>query len=141
MKKGIHPTCHVDCSVTCACGNTFTTGSTYTSLQVDICSACHPFFTGEMNFVDTQGRVDRFMQKMKAASTIQNKRAKKAKQQTQAPQEPAKTYKQLLQEQKAIVKKGAAKSAIPATATTPATTTSPATPATNDTTNSAAKAT
>lgn len=125
MKKGIHPTWHANCSVTCACGNTFTTGSTYTTLQVDICSACHPFFTGEMKFVDTQGRVDRFMQKMKAATATQSKRAKKAKQQTDAPQEPAKTYKQLLQEQKTVVKKGVAK---------------PATPATDDATDSAVKA-
>lgn len=111
MKKGIHPTWHGDCSVTCACGNTFNTGSTYATLQVDICSACHPFFTGEMKFVDTQGRVDRFMQKMKAANTTQSKRAKKAKQQADTPQEPAKSYKQLLQEQKTTVKKGAAKTA------------------------------
>jgi large subunit ribosomal protein L31 len=125
MKKGIHPTWHGDCSVTCACGNTFTTGSTYTTLQVDICSACHPFFTGEMKFVDTQGRVDRFMQKVKAASSTQNKRAKKAKQQSDTPQEPAKSYKQLLQEQKTVVKKGAAK---------------PVTPATDDATDTTAKA-
>jgi len=115
MKKGIHPTWHANCSVTCACGTTFTTGSTYPTLQVDICSACHPFFTGEMKFVDTQGRVDRFMQKVKAASSTQNKRAKKAKQQSDTPQEPAKSYKQLLQEQKTVVKKGAAKPATPAT--------------------------
>lgn len=104
MKKGIHPTWHTDCTVTCACGNTFETGSTYPSLQVDICSACHPFFTGEMKFVDTQGRVDRFMQKMNAAKANKSKKTKKAQTDT-APVEQ-KSYKQLLQEQKSALKAG-----------------------------------
>lgn len=60
MKQGIHPEYH-DINVTCACGNTFTTGSTRKdNLQVEICSACHPFFTGKQKLVDTAGRVDRF---------------------------------------------------------------------------------
>lgn len=102
MKKGIHPTWYADCTVTCACGSTFTTGSTYKSLQVDICSACHPFFTGEMKFVDTQGRVDRFMQKMQKAEA--QKSTKTAKKTVQAPTGPVKTYKQLLQDQKTALK-------------------------------------
>lgn len=113
MKKGIHPTWHTNCIVTCACGNTFQTGSTYTTLQVDICSACHPFFTGEMKFVDTQGRVDRFMQKMKAAqSKQQTKKSKKAKNISEdSTNNVPKTYKQLLQEQKTVVKKSGSSSA------------------------------
>ena len=66
MKQGIHPQWY-ECQVTCSCGNTFTTGSIESTLQVDICDNCHPFFTGEVRFVDRQGRVDRFLNKMKAA--------------------------------------------------------------------------
>lgn len=102
MKKGIHPTWYSDCAVTCACSSTFTTGSTYKTLQVDICSACHPFFTGEMKFVDTQGRVDRFMQKVQKAEA--KKSTKSAKKTAQAPTGPVKSYKQLLQDQKTVLK-------------------------------------
>lgn len=109
MKKGIHPNWHTNCTVTCACGNSFTTGSTYPSLQVDICNACHPFFTGEVKFVDRQGRVDKFLKKIDVAKSAQStsKRAKKAQKQTAEPVAEPKTYKQLLQEQKSTVKKSA----------------------------------
>lgn len=60
MRKDIHPTYHEKSNVVCACGNTFTTGSTREQIHVDICSKCHPFFTGEQKFVDTEGRVERF---------------------------------------------------------------------------------
>ena len=59
MKKGIHPN-YVDTKVTCACGNTFTTGSVKSELKVEICSKCHPFFTGKQKIVDVGGRVDKF---------------------------------------------------------------------------------
>lgn len=59
MKKGIHPEYH-ECTVTCACGATFTTGSVKENLKIEICSSCHPFFTGKQKLVDTGGRVDRF---------------------------------------------------------------------------------
>lgn len=62
MKQGIHPEYHVT-TVTCVCGNTFETGSIKQNLRVEICSACHPFFTGKQKFVDTGGRVDRFKKK------------------------------------------------------------------------------
>lgn len=62
MKDKIHPR-YQTCSVQCACGNTFTTRSTSPRLNVDICSACHPFFTGKQKFVDTAGRVDKFTKK------------------------------------------------------------------------------
>ncbi len=77
MKPAIHPTYNSQLVVTCACGNSFTTGSTQKEIKVDICSACHPFYTGEARFVDTQGRVEKFQLKMKAAAA--NPRAKKAK--------------------------------------------------------------
>ncbi len=59
MKEGIHPKYHLT-TVKCACGNTFVTGSTKDNLRVEICSNCHPFFTGKQKLVDTGGRVDRF---------------------------------------------------------------------------------
>lgn len=107
MKSGIHPTWYHDATVTCACGNTFTTGSSQPSLKVDICSACHPFFTGEMKFVDTQGRVDKFMQKMQAAQAKQAAlQAKMKAKQGQQPEEKgeAKSYRQLLREQQETLK-------------------------------------
>ena len=62
MKAGIHPK-YEECKVTCGCGNTFTTRSTMTSINVDICSACHPFYTGRQKFVDTAGRIEKFNRK------------------------------------------------------------------------------
>ena len=64
MKKDIHPT-YVDTQVTCTCGNTFTTRSTATggSIHADVCSACHPFYTGKQKILDTGGRVARFQQR------------------------------------------------------------------------------
>lgn len=62
MKKNIHPK-YMDTQVRCACGNTFKTRSTVTELHVDICSNCHPFYTGKQKFVDTAGRVERFQKK------------------------------------------------------------------------------
>jgi large subunit ribosomal protein L31 len=59
MKKSIHPD-YVEATVHCACGNTFTTRSTKKELRVEVCSRCHPFFTGEQRIVDTAGRVERF---------------------------------------------------------------------------------
>jgi len=67
MKTEIHPTYYEDATVTCACGNTWKTGSTQKEIRVEICSNCHPFFTGEMNrIVDTEGQVDRFFKKLQA---------------------------------------------------------------------------
>jgi large subunit ribosomal protein L31 len=62
MKSGIHPE-YKDTTVTCACGNTFKTRSTKLEIRVEICSACHPFFTGKHKIVDTEGRVEKFIQK------------------------------------------------------------------------------
>ena len=60
MKTDIHPTYYPDAQVTCgSCGNTFTVGSAKPSLRVEICSKCHPFFTGEQRIIDTEGRVER----------------------------------------------------------------------------------
>ena len=63
MREGIHPEYHNDVEVECACGNTFKSGSTKKELKVDICSKCHPFFTGKQKIVDAGGRVEKFMKK------------------------------------------------------------------------------
>ena len=62
MKKGIHPT-YQNCVVTCVCGNSFTTKSTVSSIKLEICSECHPFFTGKQKLLDSTGRVERFNKK------------------------------------------------------------------------------
>lgn len=60
MKEKIHPKYYTDAKVVCSCGNTFLTGSTKQTLKVELCSKCHPFFTGEQKVLDTAGRVERF---------------------------------------------------------------------------------
>jgi large subunit ribosomal protein L31 len=65
MKPKIHPEYYTDAKIICACGNTFTTGSTKKTLKVELCSKCHPFFTGEQRVVDTLGRVERFKRRYK----------------------------------------------------------------------------
>ena len=67
MKPGIHPN-YVDATVVCACGNTFTTRSTKPNLRTDLCSVCHPFYTGEQRIVDSAGQVERFMRRVETAS-------------------------------------------------------------------------
>ena len=67
MQEGIHPA-YQAVKVTCACGNSFETRSTKNELVVDVCSACHPFYTGKHRLMDTQGRVDRFRKKYGAAA-------------------------------------------------------------------------
>ena len=63
MKTDIHPTYFPEAKVTCACGNSFQTYSTVGDLKVEICSACHPFFTGKQKLVDSAGRVEKFLKK------------------------------------------------------------------------------
>jgi len=84
MKTAIHPK-YYEAMVTCACGNSFTVGSTKQTIAVDICSKCHPFYTGEMRFVDTMGRVERFQQKMNAG--VKGPVTKKARMQLKKRQE------------------------------------------------------
>ena len=70
MKPQIHPQYFDDCKVTCACGNTFTTGATVPEIRVEVCSKCHPFFTGEMKYVDTLGRVEKFQKSQEKAKAL-----------------------------------------------------------------------
>lgn len=86
MKASIHPTYNDNCQVSCACGNKFTTGSTIDKIEVEVCSKCHPFFTGQHKFVDIKGKIDKFNEKMakgaaykaaKAAKIADDKKTKK----------------------------------------------------------------
>ena len=98
MKKTIHPTWYPEAAVACACGNRFTVGATKTELRVEICAKCHPFFTGEMKFVDTMGRVERFQTKVKTAaaqSTVLAARKKKKQERAENLRNP-KSLKDML---------------------------------------------
>lgn len=77
MKEGIHPN-YVETKVTCGCGNSFTTRSTRPELKLDICSACHPFYTGKLKYLDTAGRIEKFKSKFAKAGYASLKRGKKA---------------------------------------------------------------
>lgn len=81
MKAKIHPKYHSDAKVTCSCGNTFTTGSTHPEIHVELCSACHPLYTGKKKLVDTAGRVDKFKARLtkKATTPVRSRRAKREK--------------------------------------------------------------
>lgn len=78
MKSDIHPK-YQETAVTCGCGNSFTTRSTRPELRLDICSACHPFYTGKLKFVDTAGRIEKFQSKFAAGTyaSLQPKKGKK----------------------------------------------------------------
>jgi len=78
LKEGIHPT-YVPTKVVCACGNTFETRSTIPEIRLEICSACHPFFTGRQKLVDTAGRVEKFKQKYRKAEEQKAKQAAEKK--------------------------------------------------------------
>lgn len=94
MKKDIHPKYHADAKVTCVCGNAFTTGSTLPELKVELCSACHPFYTGKQKLVDTARRVEKFKAKITAHATKEVKhKSKTAKRATKAKVKAAKTEK------------------------------------------------
>jgi large subunit ribosomal protein L31 len=80
MKKDIHPKYYPKAKMTCACGNSFTTGSTLPELKVEICSACHPFYTGKQKLLDSARRVEKFNAKVEAkAKTKAVHKSKKAK--------------------------------------------------------------
>ncbi|OGC70709.1 50S ribosomal protein L31 [candidate division WWE3 bacterium RIFOXYC1_FULL_39_7] len=111
MKKGIHPNVNKEAIVTCVCGNKFTTISTLPTIQVDICSNCHPFFTGQQKFVDTEGRVDKFRKKaIQIEATKQKHEASKSKK-VKKTEEPKSTtpltlkelMKQMKEEDTAVV--------------------------------------
>jgi large subunit ribosomal protein L31 len=77
MKDGIHPK-YVETTVTCGCGNRFVTRSTRPDMKVDICNACHPFYSGKLKFIDTAGRIEKFQKKFAATGYASLKRGKPA---------------------------------------------------------------
>ena len=92
MKKDIHPQYFPEAKVVCACGNNFTVGSTKPEIRIEICNNCHPYYTGEAKFVDTEGRVERFQRREK--SKVETKPKKEPKK----PQERPQTLKEMLQQ-------------------------------------------
>lgn len=93
MKKDIHPIYHGKVTIQCACGASFVTGSTRDDIKIEVCSACHPFFTGKQKLVDTAGRVDKFRAKLEAskkmkaeAAVLAAKRADKEKEEEITPE-------------------------------------------------------
>jgi len=96
MKKGIHPTYYKEAKVTCACGNSFTTGSTKPEIRVEICNKCHPFFTGTEKFIDTEGRVERFQRQKQEAETTKAT-AKKKTENKQEERERPRTLKEMME--------------------------------------------
>jgi len=79
MKKDIHPNYFPEASIICACGNIITTGSTKPEIRVEVCSACHPFYTGKKRLVDSTGRVDRFKKRMAKSEKILAEKMEKAR--------------------------------------------------------------
>jgi large subunit ribosomal protein L31 len=79
MRKGIHPEYYPDARVVCGCGNSFVTGATKQLIKTDICSACHPFFTGEQRIVDTAGQVERYMKRLERKKEMGEAAARAAK--------------------------------------------------------------
>ena len=81
MKKDIHPTWYPEAQVICSCGATFTVGATKEEIRTDVCSSCHPFFTGEQRIVDSEGQVERFMRRLERREELledeESKRTKK----------------------------------------------------------------
>jgi len=92
MKKDIHPKYYPEAKVTCACGNTWTTGSTKEEIRTEVCSKCHPFFTGEQQrLIDIEGQVDRFYKKLQAREDYVDEKKRKMSEKTS----PARTISEL----------------------------------------------
>jgi large subunit ribosomal protein L31 len=99
MKTKIHPQWYPEAQIVCACGNMFTTGSTKQTIHVEICHKCHPFFTGEMKYVDTLGRVEKFQKKQqvaKASVHILEKKKQKKRERKETEDKPPKTLREML---------------------------------------------
>ena len=95
MKANIHPTYFPEAQVICACGNRFTTGSTLAEIRVELCSKCHPFYTGEQRFVDSASRIQKFQAKQNIAKQYLTKKVKKQEEQKQKEEAP-KTLREML---------------------------------------------
>ena len=103
MKKDIQPQVYSDAAVTCVCGNKFVTTSTMKNITVEICSACHPFYTGQQKFVDTEGRIEKFAKKAKLSETKKEEakgKVGKKRNSTKGQEETKSSLKDLLKEAK-----------------------------------------
>ena len=98
MKKGIHPTFYEDAQVVCSCGNTFTTGSTKKTITVEVCSKCHPLYTGEQRYIDSKGKVESFEKKREMAKKYEAIRVNKKEKKQQKNEKQTKSLKELLGE-------------------------------------------
>lgn len=95
MKANIHPK-YFQTNVVCACGNSFTVGSTMETLRIELCNKCHPFYTGEHKFVDSASRIQKFEAKQKIANQYLTKKVKKQEEQKEKDTQP-KTLREMLQ--------------------------------------------
>jgi len=95
MKANIHPKFHTDAKVICVCGNRFTTGSTQETIHVELCSECHPFYTGQQKFVDAGSLIKKFQDKQVNAQKYKQKNVKKIEEKRKA-QEGPKTLREML---------------------------------------------
>ncbi len=94
MKKSTHPKYHDNAKIICACGNVFTTGSTKEEIKVELCSACHPFYTGKQKLVDSARRVEKFKAKVSAQEGVaKNRKGKKVKRAVKAEKKASKDKK------------------------------------------------
>lgn len=94
MKQAIHPQYFDDAKIVCACGNTFTVGATVPEIRVELCSKCHPFYTGEQRFVDSASRIDKFQKKQQVAQLhVAKKKEKEEKRKSEGP----KTLREMLE--------------------------------------------
>lgn len=100
MKQGIHPTYYKDATVTCACGAVYSVGSTEKDLKVEICAACHPFYTGKQKLIDSAGRVDKFKAKMEAAAKMQQAKSAKKERTTKAEAKTEEKVKTKIEDKK-----------------------------------------
>lgn len=98
MKAAIHPQYYEDAQVICSCGHTFITGSTKPKIFVEVCYKCHPFYTGEKRYIDTQGQVEKFEYREKIAKEYKIKSASKKPKITEKKQQRPKTLRELLSE-------------------------------------------
>lgn len=99
MKKDTHPKWYPKAKVTCSCGNTFTLGATLPEIRTELCSACHPFFTGQEKLVDTEKRVEKFEQKItraRAAAKVRAKKERKRREKEKKEKERPRTLKEML---------------------------------------------
>lgn len=99
MKANTHPQFFDKAQVICACGNTFTTGSTLEVIHIELCNKCHPFYTGEQRFVDSASRIQKFQQKQQVATTYVVTKKKKEEERKQKDNQP-KTLREMLMQAK-----------------------------------------